>query len=193
MISKDLEWEHYVNSATKKANRKLGMIKHSFKYLDVTTLKLLYKSMVRPHLEYAPTVWSPSWIKDINKLEDVQRRATRIEALRGMNYEERRRILDLPTLEERRRRREDLIEMFKIKNSPNYINFVDPLRYFDSMSRGRHNKRLHREAVKTGNIRSRHYFLTNRVVDDWNPLTQETIDSTNKNLFKNRKDKTLKF
>jgi len=109
-----------------------------------------------------------------------------------MNYEERRRILDLPTLEERRRRG-DLIEMFKIKNSPNYINFEDPLRYFDNMSRGRHNKRLHREAVKTGNMRSRHYFLTNRVVDDWNALTQERIDSTNKNLFKNRIDKTLKF
>jgi len=86
-----------------------------------------------------------------------------------------------------------LTETFKIKNSPNYINFEDPLRYFDNMSRGRHNKRLHREAVKTGNIRSRHYFLINRVVDDWNALTQETIDSTNKNLFKNRIDKTLKF
>ena len=83
--------------------------------------------------------------------------------------------------------------MFKIKNSPSCINFVDPLRYFDSMSRGRHTKRLHREAEKTGNIRSRHYFLTNRVDDDWNALTQETIDSTNKNLFKNRIDKTLKF
>jgi hypothetical protein len=108
-----------------------------------------------------------------------------------MNYEERRKILELPTLEERRR--EDLIEMFKIKFSPNYINFVDPLRYFNIMSRGRHNKRLHREAVKTGSIRLRHYVLTNRPVDDWNALTQETIDSTNKNLFKNRIDKTLKL
>jgi hypothetical protein len=36
IISKDLEWEHHVNSETNKANRKLGMIKHSFKYLDVT-------------------------------------------------------------------------------------------------------------------------------------------------------------
>ena len=61
------------------------------------------------------------------------------------------------------------------------------------MSRERHNKRLHREAVKTGNIRSRDYFVTNGVVDDWNALTQETIDSKNKNLFKNRIDKTLKF
>ena len=41
--------------------------------------------MVRPHLEYAATVWSPSWIKDIDTLEDVQRRATRIEQLRGLN------------------------------------------------------------------------------------------------------------
>ena len=66
IISKDLELDHHVISATNKANRKLGMIKHSFNYLDVTTLKLLYKSMVRPDLEYAATVWSPSWIK-INK------------------------------------------------------------------------------------------------------------------------------
>ncbi len=148
--------------------------------------------MVRPHLKYAATVWSPSWIKDIKKLEDVPRRATRIEPLRGMNYVKRRRILDLLMLEERRRRG-DLIEMFKIKNSPNYINFVDSLRHFYSMSRGRHNKKLHWEAVKTGNIRSRHYFLTIRAVEDRNALTQETINSTNKNLFKNRVDKTLKF
>ena len=153
------------------------MIKHSFNYLDVTTLKLLYKSMVRPHLEYAATVWSPSWIKDIDRLEDVQRRATRIEQLRGLNYEERRRILKLPTLEERRRRG-DLIEMFKIKNSPTYINFVEPLRYFDSISGNRHNKRIYREAVKTGRVRCRHNFLTNGVVENWNSLTLEAIDST---------------
>ena len=148
--------------------------------------------MVRPHLEYAATVWSPSWVKDINRLEDVQRRAIKIEQLKGMTYEERRKILNLPTLAERRKRG-DLIEMFKITNLPNYINFVEPLRYFNSISRNRHNKRLHSEAVQTGKARCRHYFLTNRVVDDWNSLTQESINSTNKNLFKNRIDKILKF
>ena len=71
--------------------------------------------------------------------------------------------------------------MFKITNFTNYIYFVEPLRYFDSISRNRHNKRLHREAVQTGKV------------DDWNLLTQEAIDSTNKNLFKNRIDKILKF
>jgi hypothetical protein len=37
----------------------------AFNYLDVVTVTLLYKSMVRPHLEYIATVWSSSWIKDI--------------------------------------------------------------------------------------------------------------------------------
>ena len=83
--------------------------------------------------------------------------------------------------------------MFKIKNIPNYINFVEPLRSFDSIFRNRHNKRLHREAVQTGKVRCMHYFLKNRVVDDWNSLTHEAIDSTKKNLFKNRIDKILKL
>ena len=114
------------------------------------------------------------------------------EELPGMTYEEGRRILNLPSLAERRRRG-DLIEMFKITNLTNHVYFVEPLRYFDSIFRNRHNKRLHREAVQTGKVRSRHYYLTNRVVDDWNSLTQEAFDSTNKNLFKNRIDKILKF
>ena len=114
----------------------------------------------------------------------MQRRASQIKPLKGMNYETRSKILNLPTLEERRKRG-DLIEMYNIKNSPKYIYFVELLIYFDSMSRDQHNKRLHRESVKTGKTRCRHHFLTNRVVKDWNSLTQEAIDSTNKNLFKN--------
>jgi hypothetical protein len=38
-------------------------------------------------LEYAATVWSPTWQKDKDKLENVQRRATRIEPLKVKNYE----------------------------------------------------------------------------------------------------------
>ena len=64
IISNDLNWEQHVTSATNKANRKSGMIKHAFSYLYGNTFNLLYKSMVRPHLEYAATVWSPPWIKD---------------------------------------------------------------------------------------------------------------------------------
>ena len=140
-------------------------------------------------MEYAATVWSPSWKSDIDKIENVQRRATHIEPLRGIDYVNRRKILSLPLLEERRRRG-DLIEMYKITNSTGYVNFLEPLRFFDNMSRGRHNKRMHRELVKK---RCRYHYLTNRVVDDWNSLSQDAIDSLNKNTFKNKIDKIFKF
>jgi hypothetical protein len=86
-ISNNLEWGHHINTSIGKANKKLGLIKNSFEYLDEITLKLLYKSLVSPHLEYGASIWSPYWKKDIIKLESVQHRATKIESLRGVTYD----------------------------------------------------------------------------------------------------------
>ena len=46
--------------------------------MDDTRFILLYKSMVRPHLEYANSVWSPYKIGDIKEIEKVQKRATKL-------------------------------------------------------------------------------------------------------------------
>ena len=71
---------------------------------------MLYVSLVRPHLEYAVPVWNPSLKKDIDMLENVQHRATRL--VLGLK---RLKALKLTTLEIRRKR-EDLIEFYKILN-----------------------------------------------------------------------------
>ena len=52
-------------------------------------MKLLYTSLVRPHLEFAAPIWSPYYRKDILKLENVQHRATRIHGFKGVCYEDR--------------------------------------------------------------------------------------------------------
>ena len=64
--------------------------------------------MVRPHLEYASPIWSPLYKKDKIPTEKVQRRS-----LKGLSYQERLKVLGLPTLEYRRDRA-DLIQVYKI-------------------------------------------------------------------------------
>ena len=78
-----------------EANRKLGMIKRGFKNRSRDIMLPLYKSMVRPHLDYCIQAWKPHLKKDVDKLEKVQRRATKmIEGLEGLGYLERLRILN---------------------------------------------------------------------------------------------------
>jgi len=76
---------------------------------------LLYKSMVRPHLEYANSVWCPYKIGDIKDIEKVQKRATKlIINLKYKSYTDRFQRLKLPTLKYRRLPG-DMIEVFFYK------------------------------------------------------------------------------
>jgi len=76
-------------SGSKKADRMLGVIKINFDDRSMETIMPLYKSLVRPHLEYCVSIWSPYYKKDIELIEGVQRRATKlVEGVRNLHYEE---------------------------------------------------------------------------------------------------------
>ena len=77
--------------------------------------------MVRPILEYAQTAWCPHYEKDINKIENVQRRALKmIEGFKDLSYAERLNATNLSL--KHRRERSDLIEAFKILNGHSDID-----------------------------------------------------------------------
>ena len=113
---------HCYKAVTSKANQALGMIKQNFKYIANSSLMILYKTFVRPHLDYCAPIWNPHYCRDIDILERVQRRATKlIPAISTPSYKSRLNHLQLHSLY-CRRQRSDLIEAYKIIN--NYYHII---------------------------------------------------------------------
>ena len=88
-------------NGSKKANYILGMIKRNIKSKNAAIIMRLHKSLVRPRLEYCIQAWSPCHKKDIEVLEIVPKRATKM-VYGDLNYKDRLSLLELPSLEERR-------------------------------------------------------------------------------------------
>lgn len=79
IVSSDLTWKKHIESTCASSNKKLGLIKRvcGWAISDIDTRKLLYCTLVRPKLEYASNVWSPSTVKHRRLVENVQRLATK--------------------------------------------------------------------------------------------------------------------
>ena len=167
-----LSFDSHIHNMITKANRVVGLIRRSFLYLDEYIFLRLFKALVRPHLEYAQSVWCPWRYKHIDPLENVQRRATRlVPSLKSLSYEERLRKLNLPTLVYRRARG-DMIETFKILKI--YDRSVTPLFELNiSRTRGNSFKLSKRRANKS--VRSN--FFSIRVVNMWNSLPNCVVEA----------------
>ena len=78
-LNSDLSWSPHISNLCAKARRLVGVLYRQFyKHVNTSTLLHLYKSFIRPHLEYCAIVWDPHLLKDIDALEKVQRFALRM-------------------------------------------------------------------------------------------------------------------
>jgi len=120
-----LSFSEHIQTKINKANMMLGIIKRNFKHLTVPTFILLYTSMVRSHLDYCSSVWAPYKKGDIEALEKVQKKATKIlPAMKRLPYSERLKACQIPTLHYRHFRG-DMIKTYKIINGK-YQGCVPP-------------------------------------------------------------------
>ena len=182
-FDQSLEFDLHIKEKVNKANSMFAVVRRSYKYLDVVTFKLLYKSLVRSQLEYASSVWSPYKIKHIEAIENVQRRATKqIQGLSHLPYEERLKTIKLPTLTSRRLRG-DMIETFKILTKV-YDDDVSPNLCLHSSEQTTHGHKLKLQKQRCeGALRLNSFPL--RITNVWNNLPQNVIEAPSVNSFKN--------
>jgi hypothetical protein len=185
IVDSQRKWSTQCEAVSKKANQRLGLLRRTFTSIPQDAFNIVFKTYIRPLLEYGNVLWSPYLAKDIDMLERVQRRATRlVPTCRNLSYPERLRKLHLPTLEQRRRRG-DLIETYKVLHN---MYDIDKEQLWDLRKDRRrgHSLTLYKQRSRLKRTSS---FFTHRVVNEWNRLPEGVITAPNVNTFKNRFDK----
>ena len=184
-----MNWDEHIGNCVKKANSSMAWISRTIITRNKDVMLNLYKSLVRPHIEYCVQLWAPqpgygNW-RIIMDIEGVQRKYTRlIEGIGSLTYEERLKKLSLTTLLERRARG-DLIETFKIVNG--LTNYGE--QFFTLSRRG---KNLIIPPHYGSISKNKAEFFSRRVVKYWNKLPTKvqmsvSVDSFKRNLEEYKK------
>jgi len=187
IITSDLKSSSQCLKSAATARKVIAMVRRTLRNLDIADFRLIYKTYIRPHMEFCIQAWSPRFVKDIDVLERVQKAATNlVRMLRKYSYATRLQMIGITSLEERRLRG-DIIEVYKLLTGKEQIDYRQ---FFNSADtpyglRG-HEKKLAKDRSR---LDSRKFFFSQRVVNGWNSLPAKVVNSESVNSFKNAYDR----
>ncbi len=180
LMNNDLKFNQHFKNMCSSANIQSNLIYKCFYTRRPEFLTQMFKVFVRPKLEYASSVWNPSYLKDIDLIEQVQRRFTkRIPGMSHVPYTQRLEHLELESLE-LRRIHIDLHYVYKLLNQ-----LVDSSyqQFFETTNLATRNNSLPLRKPWFNKDVYKHSFAV-RVVDWWNKLPKEVVTAKNLTDFK---------
>ena len=214
LFSDDLTWRNHIAKSTKKANSTLGFLKRNLHNCPRKCKKAAYVSLIRSVLEYGATLWDPYLKKDINQLEQVQRKALRFMYNDYKNYtpgsiDKLQKKSQLPSLQDRRKAIR-LTFMYKVVEglvpampTSTFILFNKPGRQirvrkdtnFITKNAINNYVRNNNRSIKIPDSKTeqyRHSFFVQTAVD-WNQLPDQVVQSKSLDTFKKQLEKNLQL
>ena len=184
-LSSNLKWAPYISKITSKANILSYNIIRSFNSTNLLLYSNLFKTYIRPLVEYNTIIWNPYLTTDIKRIESVQRRFTKMACQKTNtkfnSYQDRLNQMKLDTLEIRRTRF-DLLYMYKIFN--NIVDIDFNTFFHNNIAIQRYNLRGHNlklQQPKFSGSTIRNNFFCERIIPLWNSLPNEIVESRKQN------------
>ena len=185
-LSCDLSWKSHVLSVAAKANRVLGLLKRTFGRCS-EAIKMGYISMVRPMIEYACPAWNPHQQYLSDKLERIQRNASRWILSKDITYDERLSKLRWMYLKTRRNFL-SLIQLFKYNKGFCIVNLDDYVKFSSCRTRCTNRYKIWKPYARTNILK---YSFWHRYIDEWNSLPKDIVEAVSVSNFKRRLYKML--